>query len=283
MEQIDKGKGGPTQSTIIAAENRWGIFNLSELWRYRDLFYFLVRRDVRVLYAQTVLGIGWAILRPLASMIIFTAIFGKLAKMQSDGVPYAIFNFTAVVPWSYFSSSLGGSVASLVSSSGLLSKIYFPRIIIPIAPVISKLVDFAIALCMLACLMIWYEIVPTWKIIFLPYLVLLMMVTASGTGMWLTSLAVQYRDVKHAMNFAIQLWMYMTPIVYSVNIIPEKYRLLYALNPMVGVVEGFRSALLDTKPMPWDLVLIGSCSALVLLVLGATYFHYKERIFADVI
>jgi lipopolysaccharide transport system permease protein len=256
---------------------------LKALADYRDLFYFLVWRDIKARYAQSVLGIGWAVVQPIFYMIVFTVVFGNLAKVDSDGVPYAIFSLTALVPWTFFSNALTSSTNSLTSSAGILSKIYFPRLIIPMSAVVGKLVDFVIALILVFGLMAWFEIAPTVGALLLPMLVLLMALTAAGAGMWLSSLSVQYRDVNYGINFIAQLLMYASPVVYPASLISDQYRLLYAINPMVGVIEGFRSALLGTNPMPWDLIAVGSATAVVLALSGAIYFRRTERIFADVV
>lgn len=268
--------------TIIEPQEGWRLINVRELWQYKDLLWFLVWRDVKSRYAQSILGIGWAIIQPVFNMIVFTVIFGNLARIDSDGVPYAIFNYAAMVPWTYFANSLTEAGGSLVSSSNLLTKVYFPRLIIPLAPVLAKLLDFGIAMLLLFGLMLYFGIAPTLGALALPLLVLLMMLTASGAGMWLTALAIQYRDVKYALTFGVRLLMYAAPVVYSVNLIPGQYRLFYGLNPMAGVIEGFRSALLGTNPMPWDLIGVGAGVAAALFVTGALYFKRMERIFADV-
>jgi len=268
--------------TVIEPSSGWQLIDWRELWRYRDLFYFLVWRDVKVRYAQSVLGIGWAVVQPVFSMIVFTIVFGNLAKVASDGVPYAIFSYTGLVPWAYFSSALTGASSSLVSAAGMISKVYFPRLIIPLTAVLSNLVDFAIALLILFGLMVWFGTSPTIGALLLPLLVLLMMLTAAGLGMWLTALAIQYRDVKYGLSFAVQLLMYAAPVVYPASAIPHRYRLLYGLNPMAGVIEGFRSALLGSQPMPWDLLLMGTITAMIAFISGALYFRRMERIFADV-
>lgn len=275
-------KTEPNHSTLIESESGWRLINWRELWRYRDLFFFLVWRDIKTRYAQSVIGIGWAVIQPLFSMVVFTVIFGNLAKIDSEGVPYAIFSYTALVPWTYFSSSLNASSASLISSKGMITKVYFPRLIIPIAPVLSKLIDFGIALLILVGMMFWFKTTPTVWAFFLPLLILLMIFTATGMGMWITALAIQYRDVKYGMNFFVKLLMYATPVIYPASNIPEKYQFFYALNPMVGVIEGFRSALLGTNPMPWESIGIGTAVAVFFFITGALYFKRMERIFADV-
>lgn len=269
--------------TVIEAKTGWEFIDWRELWQYRDLFFFLVWRDVKTRYAQSVLGIGWAVIQPVFSMAVFTVVFGKLAGLSSDGAPYAIFSYAALVPWTYFANALTGATSSLVSSSSMLKKVYFPRLIIPLAPVLGKLVDFGIALAILFGMMLVYGYVPTWDVLALPLLILLMMTTAAGVGMWLTALAVQYRDVNYAMGFVVQLLMYAAPVVYPASNVPEAYRLWYALNPMVGVIEGFRSALLGTNPMPWGMIGVGAAAAAAALVTGALYFRRMERVFADVV
>ena len=267
---------------IIEARRGWEIIDWKEIKQYKDLLYFLVWRDVKVLYKQTVLGFGWAVLRPLLGMVVFTVVFGRLAKMPSDGVPYPIFSYAGLIPWTYFSSALTGSTQSLISQANMLTKIYFPRLFIPITPVFSKLIDFGIAFGVLGVMMIYYGYIPTWKILFLPLLVFLLILTAAGTGVWLSALAIQYRDVKHGMEFLSQLLMYAAPVVWPVSLLPEKYRLLYGLYPMAGVIEGFRASLIGARAMPWDLVLMGFVSACLVSLSGALYFRRTERIFADI-
>ena len=280
------GQPEPTQGlipvTVIEPRSGWRLIDWKELHEYRDLFRFLVWREIRVRYAQSAVGIGWAVIQPLCSMIIFTIIFGRLANVSSDGVPYAVFNLSALVLWTYFSNALIDGVNCLISNVNMLTKIYFPRMLMPISAVAARLLDFCIGLVILAVLMARYRIVPTWYTILLPVFVALMVLTASGLSMWLSALAVQYRDVKHAMNFIVQLLMYAAPVVYPASLIPKRYQLLYALNPMVGVIEGFRSALLGTRSMPWDFLAVGTVSALVIACAGMLYFRRRERLFADV-
>jgi len=268
--------------TVIEPRRGWQLLDLQELGHYRDLFTFLVWRDVRVLYAQTILGFAWAVLQPFFSMIVFTVVFGGLAAMPSDGLPYAVFSFAGLAPWTYFSNALTGAGSSLLGNSAMISKVYFPRVIIPMTPVIAKLVDFAIALVILLGLMAWYRIWPTWQIVWLPLLVLLMILTAGGMGMLLAALGIQYRDVRFAMGFLTQLLMYAAPVVWPASLIPQVYRPLYGLYPMAGVIEGFRSALLGSVPMPWDLIVPGLVSASLIFVLGIVYFRRMERVFSDV-
>ena len=291
MSEIASTTPPDVPTTIIKPRTGWQLIDWAEMRDYRDLFRFLVWREIKVRYAQSMLGIGWAIIQPLFSMIVFTIIFGRLAQVKSDGAPYAIFSFVALVPWTYFANALTDSTASMVANANIISKVYFPRIFLPLAAVVSKLLDFCIAMVLLGVLLIWYQIAPNWGVLAFPLLIALMMLTAGGLGMWLTSLAIQYRDIKYASNFIVQLLMYCAPVVYPASLIPDHYvvqgvalnpRLLYALNPMVGVIEGFRSALLGTNPMPWDLIGIGSISALLVAFTGCLYFRRKERLFADV-
>ena len=267
---------------IIEPRRGLRLVDFGELWRYRDLFYFMVWRNVKVLYKQTVLGFAWAILNPVFTMIVFSVIFGRLAKVPSDGIPYPIFTYAALLPWTYFSGSLLGASDSLTTTATIFTKVYFPRLIIPTTPLMAKLVDFALAFSVMAALMLYYRVLPPWQVVFLPLLIALMVFTALGLGLWLSALGLQYRDVKFSIPFLTQLMMYAAPVVWPVSLIPQKYRLLYGLYPMAGVIEGFRSALLGKNPMPWDLVGMGAVSALVLVVSGALFFANRERFFADV-
>ena len=268
--------------TVINEHSSQQLFDWREFWCYRDLLRFLVARDVRVRYSQSILGVAWALIQPVFTMVVFTVIFGRLAHVGSDGAPYAIFSYTALVPWTYFAAALTESTNSLVANANLLSKVYFPRLIIPLAPVLARLLDFAIALVLLGLLMIGYRIAPTPWALCLPLLILPMVLTAAGLGMLLTALAVQYRDVKYGIGLVVQLLMYAAPVVYPASLVPREFRLLYGLNPMAGVIEGFRAALLGTTPMPWDLIAVGSACALAVAVCGTLYFHRMERFFADV-
>jgi lipopolysaccharide transport system permease protein len=297
VEQVDGATPAPPSGVdegyevVIQPRTGWRLIDWKELVEYRDLFRFLIWRNIKVQYAQSALGIGWAIIQPLFSTAIFTVVFGRLARVESDGVPYAVFAFAALVPWTYFSNALLEGTNSLVGNTGMLGKVYFPRMMLPLSAVCAKLVDFCISLTMLAVLMFYYGIVPNQGVLLMPVLIALMILTAAGLGMWLTALAVQYRDIKYAMTFVVQVLMYCAPVVYPASLIPETYayggfvyypRLYYALNPMVGVIEGIRSALLGTTPMPWALVGIGALSATFIAVTGCLYFRRKERLFADV-
>ena len=271
--------------TIIKPRSGWQLIDWRELLRYKDLLYFMVKREVTVLYKQTILGFSWAIIRPVFSMIIFSIIFGKLAKIPRDGIPYPVFSYVALVPWTYFSTAMTRSTQSLISGAGIFTKVYFPRLIIPLTPVIAGLVDFVIALAVVGVLMLYYSILPTLNVLWLPLLIVLMIMTSAGIGMWLSALAIQYRDVGFATQFMSQLLMYAAPVVWPVSLIGEKFgdtaRLIYGLYPLVGVIEGFRSALLGHNPMPWDLIGMGSITAVFLFVTGALYFKRKERMCAE--
>lgn len=266
--------------TIIKPKSGWQLIEWKELKEYRDMFLFLVWRDIKVRYAQSVLGVGWAVIQPVFSMIVFTIVFGNLAKIESDGVPYAIFSFVALVPWTFFAGSLTASTTSL---NNMITKIYFPRLILPVASILSKSVDFGISMIVLFGLLLWFQVVPTLWILFLPYLILILIITSLGFGLWLSALTVQYRDIRYGLQFGVQLLMYAAPVVYPASLVPEQYRLIYAINPMVGVIEGFRSAILATNPMPWDLIIIGTISAVFVGFTGALYFKRREKYFADVI
>ena len=277
---------GVRRRTRIQATRGWQLINWRELVEYKDLFAFMVIRDVKVLYKQTVLGFAWAIIRPVFQMVVFTIVFGKMAKMSSDGVPYAVFSYVALVPWTYFSTSMVASTTSLLKGTSLITKVYFPRLIIPMTPVLAGLVDFAIAFVITGGLMAWYGIAPTFDVVFIPLLILLMILMAAGIGMWLSALNIQYRDVKYAVGFLSQFLMYAAPVVWPVSLITENFgetaRIVYGLYPMAGVIEGFRSALLGTSPMPWDLIGMGTLATVVVFVTGAFYFKRMERRFADV-
>ncbi len=267
---------------VIEAQSGIQLPNVKELLAYTDLYMFLVWRQIKVRYAQSILGIGWAVIQPLFSMVLFTIIFGNLAKMDSQGAPYALFSLAALLPWNYVSNSVTEGVASLVAEAETMKKVYFPRILIPLSATSAKLVDFAIACLMMAILMVIYQYPPPPTLALLPLLVILMVTTSAAVSIWLTCLAIQYRDIKYALNFLVQLAMYASPVVYSISLIPEQYRLLYAINPIVGVIEGFRTALLGTQAMQWDLIFVSSLSNAALLVSGVIFFQTKERLFTDV-
>ena len=268
--------------TVIEPASGWELPDFKELKAYQDLFYFLVWRDIKVLYAQTVLGFAWAILNPVVQIIIFSVIFGRVAKIPTDGIPYVLFSTVAIIPWTYMADSMSASSQSLVGGHGMLGKVYFPRIIFPLTSVLAKLVDFSISLMIIVAVMIYYRVTPTWNLVYLPFMILLMVIIPAGIGLWLSSLAIRYRDVKFAMPFVIRMLIYSAPILYTASAIPDQYRLLYSFNPIVAVVEGYRACLLGT-PMPWEFILPGSIVAVVILVFGALYFRKMERVFVDVI
>jgi lipopolysaccharide transport system permease protein len=261
----------------------WVSLNLSELWEYRELFLFLTWREVSVRYKQTVLGVAWAIIQPVMSMVVFTVFFGGLAKMPSDGVPYPIFTFAALVPWMLFSNGLTQSANSLVGNANLIRKVYFPRLVAPVATVLSGLVDFILAFIVLLGMMVYYGLFPTINIAWLPVLVLLALITSLGIGLWFSALNVEYRDVRHAVPFLTQLWLFATPIAYPSSLLLEPWRTLYGINPMVGVVEGFRWALLGTDTAGGPMIAVSTVIAVVIFVGGAFYFRRMEKTFADVV
>ena len=278
--------GGILNYTVIKPKKGWQLIDIKELKEYKDLLYFWVMREIKIRYKQTVLGFTWALIRPVASMVVFTVVFGNMAKVPSDGIPYPIFSYAALMPWTYFSQSLSKSTQSLITQANVISKIYFPRIIIPMAPVLAGLLDFLLSFIVLIIMMFAYGIVPTAQIFFLPLLILLMILTASGMGMWMSALGIQYRDVRQAIQFVVRLLMYATPVVWPVSLVAEKFghtaKIIYGIYPMAGVIEGFRSALIGKNPMPWDLILMGSIGALVVFKSGAFYFQRMEKNFADV-
>ena len=272
----------PIQIIKIKPKTGWQLIDWGEIKEYKDLIYFLILRDVKALYKQTVLGFSWAILRPFITMIIFQLVFNNLAKISTDGSPGPIFYYSGLVPWMYFSSSLTRSTNSLITGAGIFTKVYFPRLILPIIPCFASLVDFVIAMTITFILLLVYGLTPTIWILFLPLLIIIMFLTASGLGFWLSALAVQYRDIPYGVQFLVSMLMWVAPIIWSTNQLPVEYRIYYGLYPMAGVIEGFRSALYGINPMPWDLIGMGSISAIVLFITGAYYFKRKERIFADV-
>ncbi len=268
--------------TIIKPRTGWQVINFRELKEYRDLFYFLVWRDIKVLYAQTILGFSWAILQPLIQILIFTIVFGKVAKVPTDDIPYILFSTVAIIPWTYMSQSMTQSSQSLVQGQHMLGKVYFPRLIFPLTSVLAKLIDFGISMLIILGAIVYYRVVPTWNLLLFPLFVVLMMSIAAGVGMWLSAMAIRFRDVKHAMPFAVRMLMYSAPIVYSASSIPETYRTIYSLNPIVGVIEGYRACLLGT-PVPWQYIWPGIVTATLILISGAFYFKRMERVFVDVI
>jgi lipopolysaccharide transport system permease protein len=258
---------------------RW----ISEFWHYRELLYFLAWREVKVRYKQAALGAAWAIIQPLFTMIIFTLFFGRLAAMPSEGIPYPLFSFCALVPWTYFAGTLGLAGNSLVSNANLVTKVYFPRVLLPAATVISGMLDFLIGSIFLFFMMIYYHVKPGWQLLFVPVFILHMMLLALGISLLLAAINVRYRDVKYALPFIIQIWLFVTPIIYPVSFLPAKYQKILAFNPMAGIVEGMRACLFAAHQMPWKLVEISWAVTLFLLIVGAVYFRKTEKTFADIV
>jgi lipopolysaccharide transport system permease protein len=281
--KVTQPRAGEPPLTVVEPARRLLDLDLRALWQYRELLYFLIWRDVKVRYKQTAIGFTWVIIQPLVTMVIFTVIFGNFANIPSDGLPYPIFSFTALLPWSYFAQALGQSGRSLVGNAGLISKVYFPRLVIPLVSVSSPLVDFAVSFLVLLGMMVWFSVTPTWGVLLLPVFLLLAALTAFAVGLWLSALNVRYRDVSQLMPFLVQVWMYASPVIYPVSTIPEKWRLLYSLNPMVGVIEGFRWALLGKSSPDFTVMAVGSAIVLLLLAGGLVYFKRVESSFADVI
>jgi lipopolysaccharide transport system permease protein len=267
----------------IEPSRGWVSLKLHELWEYRELLYFLTWRDVKVRYKQTILGAAWAIIQPFFTMVVFSLFFGRLAGIPSDGVPYPIFSFAALVPWTFFANGLSQSSNSLVSSASLITKVYFPRLAVPIATVFSGVVDFALAFLVLLAMMLYYGVVPTINALWIPLFFLLALTTSLGVGLWLSAMNVKFRDVRYTVPFLTQLWMFSTPIAYPSSLLPEPWRTLYGLNPMVGVVEGFRWALLGTDTAPGPTIIASSLVAVAILVGGLFYFRRMEKTFADVV
>jgi len=273
----------PPPLTIIEPEKGWVSIRFGELWDYRELLFFLSWRDISVRYKQTVLGAAWAIIQPFFSMIVFSLFFGRLAQIPSDGVPYPVFSYAAMLPWLYFSTAMTASSNSLVGSSNLLSKVYFPRLVIPLASVLPPAVDFAIAFMVLVGMMFYYGISLTWNLLWLPAFLLLALVTALGVGLWLSAMNVQYRDIRYAVPFLVQFWMFISPVAYPSSMVPEQWRILYGINPMVGVIEGFRWAMLGTDTELGLETGISVIVAVIILISGIYYFRRMERTFADVV
>ena len=273
----------PQTVTIIAPQQGWIALNIREIWRYRELFYFLTKREIQVRYRQTVLGGLWAIIQPFMTMVVFTLFFGKLAKVPSEGVPYPIFVYAGLLPWMYFANALSASGNSLVNNANLITKVYFPRLIIPASGALAGLLDFSIALAVLFAMMIYYHCLPGPAIVLLPVLVGLTFLCAVGVGSWLSALNVQYRDIRYAIPFGIQLWMFVSPVIYPVGLVGEKYRWVLALNPMGGLIDAYRCVLLGHRPVDWPLLLISTLIILLLFISGIGYFRRVERTFADVV
>ena len=273
----------PLPEIIIEPSKGWVALKLKELWEYRELLYFFVWRNIKVRYKQTILGAAWAIIQPFSTMVVFSLFFGRLAQVPSDGLPYPIWNYAALVPWQFFASGLSQSSNSLVANGNMIKKIYFPRLAMPISTVFSGVIDFALAFVVLLLMMFYYGIVPTINAIWLPAFLLLALVTSLGVGLWLSAMNVQFRDIRYTIPFITQFWLFATPIAYPSSLLSDPWRTIYSINPMVGVVEGFRWALLGTDTAPGSVIIVSSLAALILLVSGAFYFRRMERTFADVV
>jgi lipopolysaccharide transport system permease protein len=269
--------------TVVEGGDSWARLNLRELWEYRELTYFLAWREIKVRYKQTVIGIAWTLLQPLLTMVVFTIFFGRLGRIPSDGVAYPIFSLAALVPWTFFANGVTQSANSLVANANLLKKVYFPRLAIPISSVLSGAIDFCVAFILLLILMVVYGAYPTPNVIFVPLFLGLAVVASLGAGLWLSALNVNYRDVRYVLPFFTQLWMLATPIAYPSSLLPEPWRSIYGLNPMAGVVEGFRWSLLGVGNSPGGLVWVSAAVSLFLLVSGALYFRQMERTFSDTV
>ena len=269
--------------TIIEPKKGWIPIDLKEIWNYRELLYFLTKRDIKVRYKQTVLGGLWAIIQPVFTMVVFTLFFGRLAKMPSDGIPYPIFVYAGLLPWTYFANALSASGNSLVGSANLITKVYFPRLIVPASASLAGLLDFFVAMIVLGGMMIYYQFVPGFGILLFPFLVGLTFLCSVGVGLWLSALNVQYRDIRYVIPFLIQIWMFVSPVIYPVSMVKGKYQWLLALNPMGGVIKAYRASLLGDLPIDWFLLGISTIIILVIFVTGLYYFRRMERYFADVV
>jgi lipopolysaccharide transport system permease protein len=269
--------------TVIRPLKGWSALGMFELWQYRELLYFMAWRDIKVRYKQTVIGILWAIIQPFMTMIVFTLFFGRMAQLPTDGLPYPIFYYAGLLPWTFFSGGIRQASNSLIEGSNMVKRVYFPRMVMPIGAILSLVLDFALAFLLLLGMMVYYGLQPTVNVIWLPLLLVLAFITALGIGLWLSALNVQFRDIRYALPFLIQLWLFITPVVYPASLLSESWRAIYALNPMVGVVEGFRWALLGTDTRPGFTIVISTVTAIILLLSGAFYFKRVERTFADVI
>jgi lipopolysaccharide transport system permease protein len=267
---------------IIEKRSKLKLIDWKEISDYRDLLYFLIVRGIRAKYAQSVLGVSWAVIQPLFTMLVFTIVFGNLAKISSDGVPYALFSFSGLMPWTYFSGVLNEASNSLTNNASMLSKVYFPRIVLPLAAMLGKLLDFSITILVMGVLLVVFSYTPSYQLMYLPLLLLYLLMTALGPSLILAAWSVQYRDIKYAMTFIVQLLMYAAPVVYPLSLIPEQYQIWYGLNPLVGVIEGFRAAILGANAMPWSIMGIGFLISFVLLMVGLYTFSRLERTFADV-
>lgn len=277
-----QGLAAASDTRRLAPSRGWRLPDGGEIWRYRELLYFLVWREIKVRYKQTILGAGWAIVQPLMAMVVFTIFFGRLARMPSDGIPYPVFSLAALVPWTYFAAAVTSGSSSMTGYQHIISKVYFPRLLVPLAAVVSPLIDFAVAFVILIALMAWYHVAPGASIVWLPVLMLLCCATAAAVSVWLAALNVRYRDIRYVVPFAMQLWLFATPVVYPASLVPERWRVLYGLNPMAGVIGGFRWALVG-GPSPGLMTVVSAVAVVVVLIAGAIYFRTSEGTFADVI
>jgi len=272
------------QQELLIEPNRPALHYWRDVWMYRELFWFLVWRDILVRYKQTVIGITWSVIRPFVTMIVFSVVFGMLAKLPSNGVPYPLLVFAAMLPWNFCSNALSESSVSLIGNANLLTKVYFPRIIVPVSSIIVSLIDFVISLVIMAVLMLWYGYLPDWRVVMLPLFLLLAFLPVAGAGLWLSALNVTYRDFRYVVPFLLQFGLYVSPVGFASSIVPEKWRLLYALNPMVGVIDGFRWALLSgAGELNWSGIALSTALSLTVVVTGLWYFRKTERVLADVI
>lgn len=279
------------RNTSLAAPQRiriepskgWVSLKLGELWEYRELLYFFIWRDIKVRYKQTILGGAWAVIQPFFTMVVFSIFFGKLAKIPSEGIPYPVFSLAGLVPWAFFANGMNQASTSLVGNSNLIKKVYFPRLAMPLASVLAGLVDFTLAFLMLIGLILYYGIIPTINVVWLPFFVMLAFITSLGVSLWLSAMYVEFRDIRHVVPFLTQIWLFATPIAYPSSLLSEPWRTVYGINPMVGVVEGFRWALLNTQTAPGPMIIVSSTVAVVLLISGAFYFRRMEKNFADIV
>ncbi len=277
-----QGAGQKTIPVRIQPSKGWVTIDFGELRDYRELLYFLTWRDIKIRYKQTIMGISWAVIQPFFSMVVFTIFFGRMAKMPSDGVPYPVFSYSALVSWTFFTTAVTQAANSLVGNANLLKKVYFPRLYIPVASILACLVDFLLAFLLLLGIMAWYHLSVTWHIIWVPFFTLVAVITACGTGLWLAALNVQFRDVRYTVPFLLQLWLFLTPVVYPTSMLKGSWQIFYSLNPMVGVVDGFRWALLGTGGAPGVNMMVSLVVAGLLFLSGVFSFRRMEKTFADV-
>ncbi|MBA2454612.1 MAG: ABC transporter permease [Chloroflexia bacterium] len=278
-----EASGGGLPTIVIQPSSGWAALRLGEVWRYRELLYFLTWRDLKLRYKQTLIGAVWAVIQPFMTMVVFAVIFGRLVGVPSDGLPYPVFAYAALVPWTFFATSMTQAGMSLVRDSNLISKVYFPRLVSPTASVLSGVVDFGVAFSVLLGLMAWYGIVPGVAVLTIPFFLLLALLSSLGISLWLAALNVKYRDIRYTIPFLTQFWLYATPVAYPSSLIPEQWRLLYGLNPMAGVIEGFRWALLGTANPPGAMIVVSASIVIAIFVGGLFFFRRMEREFADVI